>query len=206
MSSYLKITYLTANLKRNFIFALNIFFSTYVIICYIQALANSLSLCLFVCFWSFCKSACLYVGLHFCRCYMDSVSLFLHVCMYVLYTLHMYVLYTLYIYIYCEESQKAYANSKSLKHQVLYMTVGQNDIVYIWNHSATILELSRNILETYENSISPFTHIRLSEHSLFWREAPLKPNTIPIEKRDIPHIRNFLYDDTESVVKVCVGL
>ena len=88
----------------------------------------------------------------------------------------------------------------------MYMTVVQNGIVYIWNHSATILELSRDIIETCEDLISPSTHIRLSEHSLFCREAPLKPNTIPIEKGDIPHSRNFLYDDTESVVRVCVDL
>ena len=64
--------------------------------------------------------------------------------------------------------------------------------------------LSHKKSETYEGKISHITHIRLSEHSLFWREAPLKPNIIPIEKRDIPYIRNVLHDDTECVMKVCV--
>ena len=79
-----------------------------------------------------------------------------------------------------------------------------NDFPCIWNHFWEIIWLSRNNIETYECSISHVAHIRLSEHSLFWREAPLKPNIIPIEKRDIPYIRNLLYDDTECVLKVCV--
>ena len=81
-----------------------------------------------------------------------------------------------------------------------------NDFPYRWNHFWENIWLSRNNIETYEGTISHVTHIRLSEHSLFWRETPLKPNIIPIEKRDITYIRNVLYGDTECVMKVCVDL
>ena len=81
-----------------------------------------------------------------------------------------------------------------------------NDFPYTWNHFWQNIWLFRDNIESCESTISHVTYIRLSEHSLFWREGPLKPNILPIEKRDIPYIRNLLYSDTECVLKVCVDL